>query len=467
MRHTFLIILMALFTLSLVLIPGSINAQEQRCFEQTGYCIEGPIREYWEANGGLPVFGYPITPLRTETVEDWTGPTQWFERDRLEDHDRLGVMAGRLGARILELEGRPWQTFETVEFPEEGCRYFSETKHSMCEPFRSYWENNGGLERFGYPITEAFTADIEDWTGTIQYFERRRMEHHTEHAGTQYEVLLGLLGNELQNRDGAPEQPIVTETPESSYPEPDATATPMDKEAEEPTATPTEEAEPTNTPTPEEGDISTATPTEEEADEPTVTPTEEEADEPTVTPTPEQSTNEHPEPGECLSAEEAELARLVNAYRNENGLSDVPVSKSLSHVAQAHVIDLHEHEPDSGTDSRGMECNLHSWSDQGDWSAVCYTDDHEYAEGMWDKPREITDNAYTGNGYENAHGTSGQATASGALSGWQNSPPHNAVILEQDGWSDWQAMGVGVYEHHAVLWFGHETDPQGTIDACQ
>ena len=35
-----------------------------------------------------------------------------------------------------------------------GCRYFPQTGHSLCGIFLSYWLNNGGLERFGYPVTE-------------------------------------------------------------------------------------------------------------------------------------------------------------------------------------------------------------------------------------------------------------------------------------------------------------------------
>ena len=33
-------------------------------------------------------------------------------------------------------------------------------------------------------------------TYNTQWFERERMEHHPENAGTPYEVLLGLLGSE-------------------------------------------------------------------------------------------------------------------------------------------------------------------------------------------------------------------------------------------------------------------------------
>ncbi len=169
---------------------------DQRCFEETGYCIAGAIRAYWEQNGGLSVFGYPITEQRAETIEGMTFPVQWFERDRLEDHGAQGVMAGRLGADILAQRGTPWESYPQVESAAEGCTFFPETSHSVCEPFLSYWQQHGGLERFGYPITQAMEETIGDWTGTVQYFERRRMEHHPENA-PPYDVLLGLLGKEM------------------------------------------------------------------------------------------------------------------------------------------------------------------------------------------------------------------------------------------------------------------------------
>src|SRR3712207_72575 len=61
-------------------------AQDQRCFPQTGQCISGRFRQFWEQNGGLPVFGYPITPARNETNPDngQSYLTQWFERNRFE-----------------------------------------------------------------------------------------------------------------------------------------------------------------------------------------------------------------------------------------------------------------------------------------------------------------------------------------------------------------------------------------------
>jgi hypothetical protein len=185
---------------SLLTTAPASAAPGDRCFPETGYCISGAIRTYWERNGGLQVFGYPISPLRTETNNDgWTGQTQWFERDRLEDHanEGIGVLAGRLGARSLELAGRSWETYERVSGAGPGCRYFAVTGHSLCGEFLRYWERNGGLERFGYPITQPFQENMAEFQGTVQYFERRRMELHPELAGTPYEVLLGLLGRDL------------------------------------------------------------------------------------------------------------------------------------------------------------------------------------------------------------------------------------------------------------------------------
>ena len=202
-RHFWISALAALLSL----IPlGAASAQSNaRCFPETGYCISGPIRAYWEQNGGLPVFGYPTGPQETLTIEGWTGPAQWFERDRLEDHSAQGegVLAGRLGAERLEQQGRSWQygpntTATTPGAPADlanNCRLFNETGYPMCGIFRTYWEQNGGLMRFGYPLTGLMQETLEGRTYWVQYFERRRMEAHPENR-PPYNVLLGLLGNE-------------------------------------------------------------------------------------------------------------------------------------------------------------------------------------------------------------------------------------------------------------------------------
>lgn len=167
-------------------------------------------------------------------------------------------------------------------------------------------------------------------------------------------------------------------------------------------------------------------------------------------------------PGECLTTNETTLADLLNDYRVQNGLAPVPVTRSLTAVAQWHVWDLDANHPHGG------ECNLHSWSDWGSlWTAVCYTADHANASGMWLKPREITANIYTGNGFEIAY--SGGGDPASALNLWKQSPAHNDVILNAGVWESynpWPAMGVGMGNGYAVVWFGSAPDPQGTIQPC-
>lgn len=155
--------------------------------------------------------------------------------------------------------------------------------------------------------------------------------------------------------------------------------------------------------------------------------------------------------GQNLSEEEIKLYELVMEYRAKNGLPSIPLSVSLTKVAKAHVEDLQVNKPVTS------KCNLHSWSDKGPWMACCYTNDHANANCMWSKPRELT--SYKGNGYEISFWTSGSATATQALNGWKTSSGHNSVIINAGIWNKkWNAIGVGLSENYAVVWFGHELD---------
>jgi uncharacterized protein DUF4397 len=77
--------------------------------------------------------------------------------------------------------------------------FYAATGHTLGGAFKTYWEQHGGLEQFGYPITEEYqeVSLTDGKTYTTQYFERARFEEHPENKGTQYEVLQGLLGREM------------------------------------------------------------------------------------------------------------------------------------------------------------------------------------------------------------------------------------------------------------------------------
>src|SRR6185437_814990 len=68
--------------------------------------------------------------------------------------------------------------------------YFPETGFWVTDSFLSFWNSNGGLRTFGYPLSRVFYQD-----GIFrQYFERAIFERHDENNGTPYNVLLTRLG---------------------------------------------------------------------------------------------------------------------------------------------------------------------------------------------------------------------------------------------------------------------------------
>src|SRR4051794_35355910 len=92
-RRTVMIKWLLVALLGLALAPAApaapVTPGAALCFPQVPgitNCIAGRFRAYWEANGGLPVFGYPITPAAPVTVTAGTFLAQSFERARFELH---------------------------------------------------------------------------------------------------------------------------------------------------------------------------------------------------------------------------------------------------------------------------------------------------------------------------------------------------------------------------------------------
>lgn len=162
---------------------------------------------------------------------------------------------------------------------------------------------------------------------------------------------------------------------------------------------------------------------------------------------------------DVLTNKEQELADSINEYRESLGLKPFLISKSMTTVARSHVIDSNLYKPENNNDVRGIKCNLHSWSENGKWSKVCYTPDHAYSKNMWDKPRELTN--YRGNGYEISVYYSAVINPAIALKSWQGSPNHNNVIIGKGSWSDLTVMGVGIHGDYSHVWFGKESDSAG------
>ena len=163
-----------------------------------------------------------------------------------------------------------------------------------------------------------------------------------------------------------------------------------------------------------------------------------------------------------LSLREEELAKKINDYRKSKGLKPLKVSKSLTFVARTHNNDQNLYYNENWKDQRGIPANLHSWSNHGKWKPVMYTPDHKYQEGMWNKPKELTNFKVDGYEISAMSDFTTDDAASRALNIWKNSQGHNKVIVGEDDWNTISVMGVSINGGYADIWFADESnDPAG------
>jgi len=175
---------------------SGLAAPSEVFFPQTGHTLSDQFLAYWRANGGLSIYGYPIS----EPFDQGGFKVQYFERARFELHPEFAgtpyeVELGLLGDRYAQglTQGDAFKPQSALpNWQDTADRdYFAPTGHYLSYGFKTYWESNGGLAVFGYPISEETTENGR----TVQYFERARFEYWPEHKGTPYEVQLGLLGD--------------------------------------------------------------------------------------------------------------------------------------------------------------------------------------------------------------------------------------------------------------------------------
>jgi polysaccharide biosynthesis protein PslG len=200
-----------LLTLLVGLLPvGAGTAQADdgaRYFPETGFWVDPEFAHFWENQGGLMVFGYPVSRV---FYQDGLH-RQYFERAIFEHHEDedypYNVLLVRMGALNTIEERRDLSgSFAPVPVPLDRTLWFPETGHTLDGIFRDYWETNGGLQTFGFPLSEPMLEPglYDGVLRMVQYFERARLEHHPELAGTEFEILLGHLGIEYLNTRTVP-----------------------------------------------------------------------------------------------------------------------------------------------------------------------------------------------------------------------------------------------------------------------
>lgn len=181
--------------MSKVLAANNTQSIQSVYFDKTGHYLSSGFLYYWRVNGGISQFGMPIS----EELSEDGRTVQYFEKARFEYHEefrgtRYETSLGQLGREAIEADSavkteRAYRPIEAKYVP-AGFRFFKETGHTLVGRWREMWERNGGLDRFGFQLTEQFQRNIGGLDYNVQLFERVEMRFREG----QTDITLASLG---------------------------------------------------------------------------------------------------------------------------------------------------------------------------------------------------------------------------------------------------------------------------------
>jgi hypothetical protein len=158
----------------------------------TRHTIGAPFLSFYDKNGGLRLFGLPLTEAYTEDGQT----VQVFERARLMA-SAGGVTISPLGAWLTV--GQAFPTSGPPNGTPPGA-YFAQTRQVVSGRFWPFYQAHHGTVLLGAPISGLVQVQAPDGSGhsyLAQWFENGRLEYHPELAGTPFVVSLGLVGVEF------------------------------------------------------------------------------------------------------------------------------------------------------------------------------------------------------------------------------------------------------------------------------
>ncbi len=150
---------------------------------ETGQTIDGVFLDQWRTGGGANAYGNPITAELTENGHT----VQYYEYARFEyvpdDPDGIVVQLGNIGEELKPVtvfrtvpnlsgtggtdgtlsamanEARAWIPLTSAEAaqPDTATRtYVPDTKHTVQNGFKDFWESTGGAAYLGNPVSEEY-----------------------------------------------------------------------------------------------------------------------------------------------------------------------------------------------------------------------------------------------------------------------------------------------------------------------
>ena len=175
LRRNLLRIFFLLFALALAGIGwqwSEAKNGDTRYFPETGHWVTGEFLDAYESvEDPLMLYGFPITDAFEDKKEHRI--VQYFERARFELHpdEDLVVQRTPLGKNLYSQgPGLP------VASNHPDCQTFPGISFQVCHAFLDFFNANGKLAQFGYPISN---FEIHD-DRIVQYFELARLEWHPE-----------------------------------------------------------------------------------------------------------------------------------------------------------------------------------------------------------------------------------------------------------------------------------------------
>jgi len=173
------------------------SSGDERVFP-TGFVVRGEFLNFFDQHGGIETFGYPLTVSFKESGV----LVQYFQRGRIELHpedpSQRRVVMGSLGELLTTPEP---PAAELAPHPDR--RFFPETGHTVAAAFLHYFDERGGVDFFGSPITEMVVENGR----IVQYFQRARLEWHPDNPRI-LRVQLGRLGEIFLDQFPPPQEAL-------------------------------------------------------------------------------------------------------------------------------------------------------------------------------------------------------------------------------------------------------------------
>ncbi|HUZ00356.1 MAG TPA: hypothetical protein VMU89_08390 [Thermomicrobiaceae bacterium] len=191
-------------------------------FPETQHYLSFGFKDFWLANGGLPVFGYPMTEEFSELNPDQGKlfTVQYTERQRFEYHPELSgtpyeVELGRLGAEDAAARHltttAPFQLLSPTTGSDANCTFFKGDGLSrllrlprlLAGARAGSWAGQHGLPAVAGAVRLSDLGGVHGpQTGLVtQYFERAVFEYHPNNPDP-YKVELRRLGADLLAQRG-------------------------------------------------------------------------------------------------------------------------------------------------------------------------------------------------------------------------------------------------------------------------